>query len=116
MNREENALGDLSCDMGDGAFPGTFDVDKNFHEYVSKMEQCILAKEGTYDPDDKSFPPPVPISERLLPGLCVGKGGFQYTHTKQKGIEHRLLCLLSDCPHTPSNIQVAATAFSMHGG
>lgn len=47
-----------------------------------------------YDPLDRSFPPPVPINERLLPGLFLGKGGLKLTHTKRESNEHRLLCLL----------------------
>eukprot|EP00956_Cyclotella_meneghiniana_P031181 scaffold81028_cov102-Cyclotella_meneghiniana.AAC.1 len=47
-----------------------------------------------YDPLDRNFPPPIPINERLLPGLFLGKGGLKLTHTKRESIEHRLLCLL----------------------
>lgn len=94
LSRGEKGLGDLSYDAGDEIFPMVFDVDKDFYNYVLKMEHRILAKDWGYDPTDRSFPPPTPISERLLPGLCFGKGGLKCTHTKREGIEHRLICLL----------------------
>ena len=80
-------------DLGDGGFPETFDLS-DFEKYVTMMEERILEKEGTYNPNDTSFPPPTPINERLLPGLHLGKGELQSTHTKREGIEHRLLCVL----------------------
>jgi hypothetical protein len=90
----ENLDGDLAYDLDDGSFPTTFDLDNNFINYVTMMEERILKKEGKYNPNDRSFPPSVPINERLLPGLYLGKGDLQYTHTKREGIEHRLLCVL----------------------
>lgn len=91
----ENVDGDLAYDLDDGAsFPTSFDLDSEFIKYVSIMEGRILKKEGKYDPNDRSFPPSVPINERLLPGLHLGKGDLQNTHTKREGIEHRLLCVL----------------------
>ena len=96
LSRGEKAAGDLSYDLGaDGAhqFPNTFDLS-DFNKYVKLMEDRILEKEETYDPDDRSFPPSTPFNERLLPGLHLGKGDLKYTHTKKEGIEHRLLCVL----------------------
>ena len=90
----ENLAGDLAYDLDDGSFPTTFGLDNDFINYVTMMEERILKKEGKYDPNDRSFPPSVPINERLLPGLCLGKGDLQYTHTRREGIEHRLLCVL----------------------
>lgn len=90
----ENLDGDLAYDLDDGSFPTTFDLDNDFINYVTMMEERILKKEGKYDPNDRSFPPSIPINERLLPGLYLGKGDLQYTHTKREGIEHRLLCVL----------------------
>ncbi|KAL7502403.1 hypothetical protein ACHAXN_000370 [Cyclotella atomus] len=80
--------------MDDGTFPMVFDIDKDFHNYVLKMKECVRAKEGGYDPSDKHFPPPEPINERLLPGLCLGKGGLKNTHNKRECIQHRLICVL----------------------
>lgn len=94
LSRGENAWGDLAFDLGDGTFPDIFDVDKDFQNYVFKMEKRILEKDGTYDPNDSSFPPPTPVNERLLPGLYLGKGGLKCTHTRRECIEHRLLCVL----------------------
>ncbi|KAL7490906.1 hypothetical protein ACHAWT_000421 [Skeletonema menzelii] len=90
----ENLDGDLAYDLDDGSFPTNFDLDNDFINYVTMMEERIFEKEGKYDPNDRSFPPSVPINERLLPGLHLGKGDLQYTHTKREGIEHRLLCVL----------------------
>ena len=90
----ENLDGDLAYDLDDGSFPTTFDLDNDFINYVTMMEERILNKEGKYDPNDRSFPSSVPINERLLPGLHLGKGDLQYTHTKREGIEHRLFCVL----------------------
>lgn len=93
LNRGEKGWGDLAYDSGNEEFPMVFDL-KDFNKYVLGMEDRIREKEREYDPLDKSFPPPTPISERLLPGLCLGKGGLEYSHTKREGNEHRLLCLL----------------------
>jgi len=95
LSRGENAAGDLAYDLGkeDSDFPTIFDM-KEFELYVKKMEDRILEKDGKYDPEDRSFPPPTPINERLLPGLHLGKGDLKYTHTKREGIEHRLICVL----------------------
>jgi hypothetical protein len=94
LSRGENAAGDFAYDMGDGTFPTTFDMD-DFHKYVAMMEQRILEKDESYDPDDRSFPPPFPISKRLLPDLYLGKSPMiKCTHTKREGIEHRLMCVL----------------------
>eukprot|EP00573_Skeletonema_grethae_P002315 CAMPEP_0201687426 /NCGR_PEP_ID=MMETSP0578-20130828/1498_1 /ASSEMBLY_ACC=CAM_ASM_000663 /TAXON_ID=267565 /ORGANISM="Skeletonema grethea, Strain CCMP 1804" /LENGTH=642 /DNA_ID=CAMNT_0048171583 /DNA_START=29 /DNA_END=1957 /DNA_ORIENTATION=+ len=90
----ENLDGDLAYDLDDGSFPKIFDLDNDFINHVTMMEERILDKEGKYDPNDRSFPPSIPINERLLPGLHLGKGDLQYTHTKREGIEHRLLCVL----------------------
>jgi len=94
LSRGENAAGDLAYDLGDGQFPNTFDLEKDFDKYITIMENRILEKEGKYNPDDRSFPPSTPINERLLPGLHIGKGDLKCTHTKREGIEHRLLCVL----------------------
>jgi hypothetical protein len=94
LSRGENAAGDFMYDMGDGIFPTTFDMD-DFHKYIVIMEWQILEKDGSYDPNDKSFPPPVPISKQLLSNLHLGKGlTVKCTHTKCKGIEHCLMCVL----------------------
>lgn len=94
LARGEKGWDDLSFYMGDGSFPMVFDVDTDFHNYVSKMEERVREKEGNYDPFDKNFPPPLPINERLLPGLCLGKGGLKCTHDKRECIQHRLICVL----------------------
>eukprot|EP00978_Attheya_sp_CCMP212_P002714 scaffold5582_cov55-Attheya_sp.AAC.1 len=94
LRRGENASGDLAYDLGNGDFPTTFDVDNDFERYVTMMEERILDKEDKYDPNDRSFPPPAPINEGLLPGLHLGQGDLKCTHTKRESIEHRLLCVL----------------------
>ena len=101
LSRGENAAGELAYDMGDddndesSKFPHIFDMNE-FETYVTKMEERIIEKDGLdkYDPNDRSFPPPTPINERLLPGLHLGKGDIKYTHTKREGIEHRLISVL----------------------
>jgi hypothetical protein len=93
LSRGEKASA-LSYDLGDGGFPNTFDL-REFDKYVTMMEERILEKEGIYDPEDRNFPPPTPINERLLPGLHLGKApSLQYTHTKRESQRHRLLCVL----------------------
>jgi hypothetical protein len=54
------------------------------------------AKESTvaYDPEDRSFPEPSVINERLLPDLHLGWGDAQCTHTKREIVCNRLLCVL----------------------
>ena len=94
LRRGENESGELAYDRDDGSFPTIFNMDNDFTNYVTMMEERILKVEGKYDPNDKSFPPSTPINERLLPGLHLGKGDLKYTHTKREGIEHRLLCVL----------------------
>ena len=100
LSRGENAAGELAYDMGDdddddnSKFPRIFDMNE-FETYVTKMEERIIEKDGDeYDPNDRNFPPPTPINERLLPGLYLGKGDIKYTHTKREGIEHRLISVL----------------------
>ncbi|KAL7472836.1 hypothetical protein ACHAXS_013234 [Conticribra weissflogii] len=76
LKRGESGRGRLAYDRGPaGDFPSEANGD-------------------TYDPDDRSFPPPDPIHPRLLPGLHLGHGDLKCTHTKREGIEHRLLCVL----------------------
>ena len=48
----------------------------------------------TYDPEDRSFPTPTPVNERLLPGLHFGWGKAQCTHTKREILRNRLLAVL----------------------
>ena len=99
LSRGENAAGELAYDMGDdddddnSKFPRIFDMNE-FETYVTKMEDRIIVLLDEYDPNDRSFPPPTPINERLLPGLYLGKGDIKYTHTKREGIEHRLISVL----------------------
>jgi hypothetical protein len=48
----------------------------------------------TYDSNDKSLPPPVPVNERVLPDLHVGFGNAQCTHTKQEIVRNRSFAVL----------------------
>ncbi|KAL3781060.1 hypothetical protein ACHAW5_002436 [Stephanodiscus triporus] len=93
LSRGENDAGDLAYDAGDGGFPDAFDMD-DFRKHVATMEGRILERSESYDPDDRSYPPPTPIHQRLLPDLCLGRGDLKCTHTKREGVEHRLLCVL----------------------
>ena len=53
-----------------------------------------FAQTPKYDPDDRSLPKPMPLNERLLPGLHLGWGEAECTHTKREIIQNRLLCVL----------------------
>jgi len=95
LSRGENGAGEFAFDMGDGTFPTVFDMEKHFHKYVMEMELRIIESDKSYDPNDKSYSPPTPISQRLLPGLHLGKSpDVECTHSKREGIEHRLICVL----------------------
>jgi hypothetical protein len=48
----------------------------------------------TYDSNDKSLPPPVPVNERVLPDLHVGFGNAQCTLIKQEMVRNRLFAVL----------------------
>ncbi|KAL7529545.1 hypothetical protein ACHAXR_004049, partial [Thalassiosira sp. AJA248-18] len=97
LGRGEQA-GDLAYDIKGGgeeeSFPKTFDM-KDFDKYVKLMEDRIMQKDGKYDPNDRSYPDPVPVNERLLPDLYLGKGpDILITHTRREGIGHRLISVL----------------------
>ena len=92
LQRGENAYKE-AYDNGDGSFPMKFDVDKDFDLYVTLMEDRLREK-GDYDPQSKKFSPSKPVHERLLPGLHIGQGDLDYTHTNRESIQHRLTCLL----------------------
>lgn len=92
---ESGEMGELAFDNGDGTFPTTFNMDTEFHMYVAAMQHRILETDKSYDPEDKSYPLPTPISPRLLPDLYFGKSpDVKCTHSKHECIEHRLVCVL----------------------
>ncbi len=70
-------------------FPNPFVLERHFESTVAAMEDRIRGQSSVtatnpsantessktseaYDPDDRSLPKPVPINERILPGLHMG--------------------------------------------
>lgn len=60
--------------------PNPFIVENHFEAAIVGLEDIIKKKSsadakgasGTYDPNDRSYPEPTPINDRVLPGLCLG--------------------------------------------
>jgi hypothetical protein len=67
-------------------------------EYVTDTSPAPNAERSStrvhYDPEDISLPEPTPINERILPGLYMGWGDAECTHTKREIIRNRLLGVL----------------------
>jgi hypothetical protein len=61
---------------------------------VSKDEPVPSNKPVGYDPEDRSMAEPVPIKERLFPGLHLGWGSAKYTHNKREVLKMRLLSVI----------------------
>ena len=85
---------ETAYDNGDGSFPARFNLEEDFDKHVTLMEERRREKGEDYDPHSKKFPPSKPVHERLLPGLHIGQGNLDYTHTNRESIQHRLTCLL----------------------
>jgi hypothetical protein len=49
---------------------------------------------GQYDPDDRRLSAPVPVNERLFPGLHLGYGKAICSHTKREVLRMRLIAVL----------------------
>ena len=89
--------GDLSFhdeDKHERGFPSPFVMERDFKKCITDMEEETLKKNGTYDPNDKSLPPPTPINERILPDLYLGTGDAKCTHTNRECLENRLVGFL----------------------
>lgn len=75
--------------------PSPFIVEVHMEQAIAKMEAKIQSSEDEdYDPQDKSFPPPTPLNERLLPDLHVGWGEAVCSHTKREIMLNRLISVL----------------------
>lgn len=95
---------------GSDLIPNPFIVSVHWESAIKGMEQLLIENESVhvreshdseavkstagYDPDDRSFPEPTPISERLLPDLYMGWGSAKCSHTKREIIRNRLFCVL----------------------
>jgi len=78
----------------DGLISNPFVLEADFEKTIQRMEDRIRIVEETYDPHDKSIPPPMPINERVLPDLYLGSGDTCYSHTKRETLVNRLTALL----------------------
>jgi hypothetical protein len=105
---KDNTTKDDDVDL----LPHPFVVEQHFETAISGLEDLIrnqprvTAPSATpnnaepttttdaYDPDDRSFPKPTPINERILPGLYMGWGNVQCTHTKREILRNRLVAVL----------------------
>jgi len=80
--------------------PNPFVVEDHFEAAISGMEDMIreFQQKGgapaTYDPEDRSYPEPVPINETLLPDLYLGNGDAKVSHTKREVLRNRLFSVL----------------------
>jgi hypothetical protein len=75
--------------------PNPFIVEMHLEETIAKMEAKIQLKDDNqYNPNDRSFPSPTPIDERLLPDLYLGWGDTKCTHTKREILLNRLVSVL----------------------
>lgn len=77
--------------------PNPFVVEDHWERALLGMEELIRSQaegESTYDPDDKSYPPPTPINNSLFPDLYLGWGDAQMTHTKREVLRNRLFCII----------------------
>lgn len=94
-----------SNDKNDGEpteplLPNPFCIKKHWERTIDGMVQLQRQKNNTFDPDDRSMPPPTPVNTRLLPDLYLGWGDAKCTHTQRQILENRLLaCLLNRLAH-----------------
>lgn len=78
----------------DGLISNPFVLEEDFEKTIKRMEHRIRDTDESYDPFDKSIPPPVPINERVLPDLYLGSGDTCYSHTKRETLANRLTAVL----------------------
>ena len=84
--------------------PNPFTIEEHLEAAILGMEEKIRASGSDYDPEDRSLPPPVPVNERVLPGLHFGNGDCLCTHTKREIIRNRVFAnLLTKLSHNYSN-------------
>ena len=57
-------------------------------------QQVRTTPQTTYDPLDRSLPEPTPINPTILPGLYMGWGKAQCTHTQREILRNRLFAVL----------------------
>ncbi|CAB9497137.1 Arginine repressor, C-terminal domain [Seminavis robusta] len=111
-NEEENNESDDkdNTEKSPDLIPNPFVVSLHWHAAIEGLESLLKSGDTTtfpdtpnaearesmveYDPEDRSFPEPSPINERLLPDLHLGWGDAQCTHTKREIVANRLMCVL----------------------
>jgi hypothetical protein len=78
---------EVCFDIGDCQLKGAQDS-------ASEDEPIPSSKPSGYDPDDRAMVEPVPINERLFPGLHLGWGSAKSSHTKREVLKMRLLSVI----------------------
>ncbi len=78
----------------DGLISNPFVMEEDFERTIKRMEDRIKKTDESYNPHDKSIPPPQPINERVLPDLYLGCGDTCNSHTKRETLVNRLTALL----------------------
>jgi hypothetical protein len=75
--------------------PNPFIVETHMEHAIAKMEAKLQLKDDDqFNPNDRSFPSPTPLNERLLPDLHLGWGDTKCTHTKREILLNRLVSVL----------------------
>lgn len=77
--------------------PNPFLLEEDLETAIQTMENRIRSNDEAsieYDPDDVSFPPPVPFNERVLPDLYLGWGQATCTHTQREILLNRTFSVL----------------------
>lgn len=77
--------------------PNPFLLQDHLESSIQAMEERMRTNSKArvkYDPDDVSFPPPVPLSERVLPDLYLGWGDATCTHTQRELLLNRIISVL----------------------
>lgn len=78
----------------DGLISSPFDLEKEYHATIEKLEDQIREANPDYDPDSKAVAEPVPVNPRLFPDLYAGAGTAEMSHTEREGLECRLMSVL----------------------
>jgi hypothetical protein len=85
-------------DEDESLFPNPFVIEIHWEKAILGMEKIFssecLASNTTWDPHDRSLPPPKLINSRLFPDLHLGLGSASCTHTRREIIRNRLLAIL----------------------
>ncbi|CAJ1951274.1 unnamed protein product [Cylindrotheca closterium] len=89
---------DSGEERNESMVPNPFLLEEHLETAIQNMEARIRSNNNKdsaiYDPDNASFPPPVPFNERLLPDLYLGWGQATCTHTQREILLNRIIAVL----------------------